>query len=231
MLPTGLALLTGLGIGVAIRTRKTVLPQGYSTSLEGTFQAQEESARMIAALAVVSLVLICLILHQRYSSSVLALIVMVNIPMALIGSVAALWIAGLPLSIASMIGFITLAGIAARNGILKTSHCINLALSQGVTLTPELVVRGSLERLTPVLMTALSAGFALLPLVWGAGEAGREILHPVAVTIFGGLVSSTLLDLVLTPLLLLRLGAAPVERLRAMRGMEPGNELLATHVY
>ena len=220
--------MTGLGIGVAIRTHKTMLPQGYSTSLEGTFQAQEESARMIAALAVVSLVLICLILHQRYSSSVLALIV---IPMALIGRVAALWIAGLPLSIASMIGFITLAGIAARNGILKTSHCINLALSQGVTLTPELVVRGSLERLTPVLMTALSAGFALLPLVWGAGEAGREILHPVAVTIFGGLVSSTLLDLVLTPLLLLRLGAAPVERLRAMRGMEPGNELLATHVY
>ncbi len=204
----------------------TPLPPGYSTSLEGSFQAQEEAARLISALALASLALIFLILHQRYRSAVLALIVMVNIPLALVGSVAALWLAGLPLSVASMIGFITLAGIAARNGILKISHCINLALDEGVPLGPELVVRGSLERLAPVLMTALSAALALLPLLWGAGEAGREILHPVAVTIFGGLISSTLLDLVLTPLLLLMLGDRALERLRAARN--DAGQLLGT---
>ena len=203
----------------------TPLPPGMTTSLEGTFKAQEEATRLISALALVSLALIFLILRQRYTSSVLALIVMVNIPLALIGSVAALTLAGLPLSVASMVGFITLAGISARNGILKTSHCINLALHEHMPFGPELVVRASLERLTPVLMTALSAGLALLPLLWGAGEAGREILHPVAVTIFGGLISATALDLVLTPVLLLMLGQAPIERLRAAHDKdapEPG---------
>ena len=195
----------------------TTLPPGYSTRLEGAFQAQEEATKLIGVLSLASLALIFVILQQRYRSGVLALIVMSNIPLALVGSVVALWIAGLPLSVASMIGFVTLAGIAARNGILKISHCINLALDEGRPLGPELVVRGSLERLTPVLMTALSAALALLPLLWGGGEAGREILHPVAVTIFGGLVSSTLLDLVLTPLLLLMFGTGAVERLRAAR--------------
>ena len=155
---------------------------------------------------------------------------MTNIPLALAGSVAALWIAGLPLSVASMVGFITLAGIAARNGILKISHCINLALDENKPLGPDLVVRGSLERLVPVLMTALSAALALLPLLWGANEAGREILHPVAVTIFGGLISSTLLDLVLTPLLLLMLGPSVVERLRATRS-DAGQPLGASSAY
>jgi HME family heavy-metal exporter len=155
------------------------------------------------------------VLYSRYRSSVLALIVMVNIPLALIGSVAALMIAEQPLSVASMIGFITLAGISARNGILKISHFINLALHEGEPFGRGLVVRGSLERMTPVLMTALAAGLALLPLLMGAGEPGREILHPVAVTIFGGLVSATLLDAILTPLLFLMLGGAPLARLIA----------------
>jgi HME family heavy-metal exporter len=136
-----------------------------------------------------------------------------NIPLALIGSVIALNIAAQPLSVASMIGFITLAGISARNGILKISHYINLALHQGERFGRALVVRGSLERLTPVLMTALSAGLALTPLLFGADEAGREILHPVAVTIFGGLLSATLLDTVLTPVLFLTFGKKPLERL------------------
>jgi HME family heavy-metal exporter len=138
-----------------------------------------------------------------------------TIPLALIGSVFALVVAGQPLSVASMIGFITLAGIAARNGILKVSHYINLALFEGETFGRALVTRGSLERLSPVLMTALCAGLALVPLLLGAGEPGREILHPVAVTIFGGLISSTLLDTLLTPVLFLRLGARPLTRLLA----------------
>jgi HME family heavy-metal exporter len=131
----------------------------------------------------------------------------------LIGSVIALWLAGQPLSVASMVGFITLAGIATRNGILKISHYINLALKEHVPFGPDLIVRGSLDRLTPVLMTALSAGFALMPLLLDAGSPGKEILHPVAVTIFGGLISATLLDAVLTPLLFLRFGERPLQRL------------------
>ncbi|MDN2583917.1 efflux RND transporter permease subunit [Aquibium sp. ELW1220] len=196
----------------------TEWPQGYVTALEGTFQAQEEASIRIGLLSLVSLVLIFVVLYSRYQSGVLALIVMGNIPLALIGSVIALNIADQPLSVASMIGFITLAGISARNGILKVSHYINLALYEGERFGNQLVVRGSLERLSPVLMTALSAGLALIPLLIGAGEPGREILHPVAVTIFGGLVSATLLDTFLTPVLFLAFGRKPLERILAGRG-------------
>ena len=106
-----------------------------------------------------------------------------------------------------------MTGIAARNGILKISHYINLALHEGLAFGPDLIIRGSLERLTPVLMTALAAGVALVPLMIGAGEPGKEILNPVAVTIFGGLISSTLLDTFLTPVLFLRYGRKSLERL------------------
>jgi HME family heavy-metal exporter len=170
---------------------------------------------MIGILSLVSLALIFTILYSRYRSAALAFIIMGNIPLALIGSVIALWYAGQPLSVASMIGFITLAGIAARNGILKISHYINLALHEGAPFGPALIVRGSLDRLTPVLMTALSAGMALLPLLIDPASPGKEILHPVAVTIFGGLISATMLDAVLTPLLFLRFGEKPLQRLLA----------------
>jgi HME family heavy-metal exporter len=199
----------------------TPLPSGYTVQLHGTFRAQEEAALVIGLLSLVSLALIFMVLYQRYHSAVLAAIVLMSIPLALIGSVVALALAGQPLSVASMIGFITLAGIAARNGILKVSHYINLALFEGERFGPALVVRGSLERLSPVLMTALCAGLALVPLLVGAGEPGREILHPVAVTIFGGLVSSTLLDTLLTPVLFLRLGAGPLARILAAREAAP----------
>jgi HME family heavy-metal exporter len=138
-----------------------------------------------------------------------------NVPLALVGAVAALWIAGQPLSVASLVGFVTLTGIATRNGILKVSHYLNLALLEGERWGLALVLRGSRERLAPVLMTALSAGLALLPLLVGADAPGKEILHPVAVTIFGGLVSATLLDTLLTPLLFHRFGRPALERLRA----------------
>jgi HME family heavy-metal exporter len=197
----------------------TPMPSGYSVALEGTFEAQEKAARLIGALSLVSLALIFLILYSRYRSAVLALVVMSIIPLALIGSVVALLVSGQPLSVASMVGFVTLAGITARNGILKISHCINLAVIDGMAFGRELVLRGSLERMTPVLMTALSAGLALLPLMWVPDAPGREILYPVAITIFGGLISATLLDLVLTPLLFLMLGEKPLARLAAERAM------------
>jgi HME family heavy-metal exporter len=120
-----------------------------------------------------------------------------------------------------MVGFITLAGISARNGILKVSHYLNLVLHEGERWGRPLILRGSEERVAPVLMTALSAGPALIPLLSGAGEPGREILHPVAVTIFGGLVSATLLDAVLTPLLFRRFGRPALDRLLAERDALP----------
>ena len=191
------------------------LPQGYFTQLGGQFQAQERATRLIGLLSLLSLAMISVVLYSRYGSAVLALIVMGNVPLALIGGVVALMIAGQPLSVASAVGFITLAGIATRNGILKISHYINLVLHEGERFGPAMVIRGTLERLTPVLMTALAAGIALLPLMIGMDEPGKEILSPVAVTIFGGLVSATLLDAFLTPTLFLLFGAKPLERLAA----------------
>jgi len=192
---------------------QTNLPRGYIVQLEGTFKAQEDATLVIGLLSLVSLALIFLVLYQRYQSAVLAGIILANIPLALIGSVLALWLAGQQFSVASMIGFITLAGITARNGILKVSHYINLVLFEGEKFGRDLVVRGSLERLAPVLMTALAAGLALIPLLFGAGEPGREILHPVAVTIFGGLISATLIDAFVTPLMFLRFGQKPLQRI------------------
>jgi CzcA family heavy metal efflux pump len=192
---------------------ETKLPTGNFISLEGQFQAQEQATRLIAGLSLVSLAMMFLVLYSRYQSVVLAGIVMANIPLALIGSVVAMWIAGVSLSVASMVGFITLAGIATRNGILKISHYINLCKFEGESFGQAMIVRGSLERLTPVLMTALVAAFALTPLLLAADAPGKEILHPVAVVIFGGLISSTLLDTLLTPVLFWRFGEKPLQRL------------------
>lgn len=200
----------------------TQLPAGMFARVEGQFKAQEDATKTIALLASIALALIFLVLYSRYKSFTLAAIVLTNIPLALIGSVAALWIADLSFSLASLIGFITLAGIAARNGILKISHFINLSLHEGEPFGQSLVLRGARERVRPVLMTALTAGLALIPLMIGADVAGREILHPLAVTIFGGLVSATLLDAVLTPLLFLKFGERALEKLKVDQAAEPG---------
>jgi HME family heavy-metal exporter len=197
------------------------LPTGTFISLEGQFQAQEQATTLIAGLSLVSLAMMFLVLYSRYQSVVLASIIMANIPLALIGSVVAMWLAGVQLSVASMVGFITLAGIATRNGILKISHYVNLCRFEGESFTQAMIVRGSLERLTPVLMTALVAAFALTPLLLAADAPGKEILHPVAVVIFGGLVSSTLLDSLLTPVLFWLFGRAPTERLLAEEAHTP----------
>lgn len=198
----------------------TQLPGGYFVSIEGQFQAQEQATRLIVGLSLVSLGLIFMVLYSRYQSGILALIIMGNIPFALIGSVIAMWIAGVSLSVASMVGFITLAGIATRNGILKVSHYINLCKFEGEKFGIPMIVRGSLERLTPVLMTALVAAFALTPLLLSADAPGKEILHPVAVVIFGGLISSTLLDTLITPLIFWMVGQKPLERILIKSGQD-----------
>jgi HME family heavy-metal exporter len=192
------------------------LPEGYFVTLGGQFQAQEEASRLIAALAAVSAALVFLVLYARYRSSGLALLVMANVPLALVGSVFALKLSGQPLSIAALVGFVTLAGIATRNGILKVGHWLDLMRVEGEPFGRALIVRGATERLVPVLMTALTAALALSPLLLEAEQPGTEILHPVAVVIFGGLVSSTLLDAFVTPVLFARFGARPAARLKTL---------------
>ncbi|MGE5452955.1 MAG: efflux RND transporter permease subunit [Acidobacteriota bacterium] len=189
------------------------LPEGYFTALEGQFQAQEQAAKLMALLAAISLVLIFMVLYSRYRSVAFTAIIMGNIPLALVGSVVALWLSGQPLSVAALVGFITLTGIATRNGILKISHYVNLCALEGEQFGQAMIVRGSLERLTPVLMTALVAAFALVPLMLTPNAPGKEVLHPVAVVIFGGLISSTLLDTLLTPVMFWLWGRKPLERL------------------
>ena len=198
----------------------TKLPEGYFVTIGGQFQAQEDASRLIGLLSLASLVLIFLILFSRYRSGVLATIIMANIPLALVGAVVGLWLSGQPLSVAALVGFITLAGIAIRNGIMKVSHYVNLCAFEGETFSDRMLVRGSLERLTPVLMTALVAALALAPLLFEADQPGTELLNPVAVVIFSGLVTCTILDAFLTPAMVKLFGRRPIERLVAESGSE-----------
>ena len=177
------------------------LPEGYFITLDGQFKAQEEASKVIGLLSIGSFLLMFAVLNNRYKSIRLSLMIMSNIPLAMVGAVIGLWISGQPLSIAALIGFITLAGISVRNGILKISHYLNLMQSEGELFSLAMIIRGSIERLSPVLMTALVTAFALAPLLFEAERPGTEILHPVAVVIFSGLISSTLLDTFLTPVM------------------------------
>ena len=177
------------------------LPEGYFITLDGQFKAQEEASKVIGLLSIGSFLLMFAVLTNRYKSIRLSLMIMSNIPLAMVGAVIGLWISGQPLSIAALIGFITLAGISVRNGILKISHYLNLMQSEGESFSLSMIIRGSIERLSPVLMTALVTAFALAPLLFEAERPGTEILHPVAVVIFSGLISSTLLDTFLTPVM------------------------------
>lgn len=189
------------------------LPPGYFVTLGGQFTAQEEASKLIGLLSLASLALIFGILYSRYRSISICAIVMTNIPLAMVGGVFGLWLSGQPLSIASLVGFVALAGISIRNDILKVSHYLNLMLFEGEQFSKEMIIRGSLERLSPVLMTASVTAFALLPLLFEASQPGTEVLHPVAVVIFFGLVSSTLLDAFLTPILFHRFGKKEAELL------------------
>lgn len=190
--------------GVVRRWEKVVnekvrLPEGYFFRFEGEFQAQQAAARQIALYFTLVLLVVTILLYGYFRSLSLALQVMLNIPLALMGGLALTWRLIDNISIATIVGFIAVGGVAARNGIMMLSHYLHLMKHEGEGFTPQMIVRGTLERLVPVLMTALSAGIALIPLLLAAHEPGKEILHPVAVVIVGGLVSSTLLDLMVTP--------------------------------
>ena len=147
---------------------------------------------------------------------------MLNIPFAFIGSVGTLYLTGTEFSVASLVGFISLTGIATRNGVLMISHYIHLMTEEGVPFGRELVIRGSQERVAPVLMTAFTASLALIPLALSAGEPGREILHPVALVVLGGLLTCTALDFFVTPTVFLRFGRKAAERLVELHRSERG---------
>jgi HME family heavy-metal exporter len=188
------------------------LPPGYFVQYSGQFESQQSASRVIGILFAVSLVGVFLVLYTMFRSVNLALQVMMALPMAFIGSVVALVITGQTLTVAAMVGFISLAGIASRNGILLLNHYLHLVQHEGEGWTREMIIRAGLERLAPVLMTALTSGIGLVPLVMAAGEPGKEILYPVATVILGGLISSTLLDFFVHPALFWLIGLKSAER-------------------
>ncbi len=181
-----------------VRSQVT-LPEGYFISYEGDFRAEQAAAKRIGILFAGILMVIVLLLWSYFRSLILAFQVLINLPLALMGSLVLTWWLVGNISIATLVGFIAVGGVAARNGIMMISHDLHLMKHEGEGFTYAMIERGTLERFVPVTMTALSAGIALIPFVIAMGEPGKEILSPVAICIVGGLVSSTLLDFAVTP--------------------------------
>ncbi|MBL7800698.1 MAG: efflux RND transporter permease subunit [Chitinophagales bacterium] len=193
-------------------TQKVKLPQGYFVQYGGQFESQKSASKLILFLSVFSVIGIFLVLYSHFKSTQITLQIMLNIPLALIGSVIAVLLTGGTFSVATMVGFITLTGIASRNGIMMISHYIHLMEHEGETFSKQMIIRGSLERLVPVLMTALVAALALIPLTLDAQASGKEILYPVAIVILGGLISSTLLDMIVTPVVFYTFGEKAMKK-------------------
>jgi CzcA family heavy metal efflux pump len=182
------------------------MPAGYRVEYGGQFESQQSASERLAILFVGVLAGLFMLLVLAFGRSRDAVIVMVNLPLALVGGVVGVFLAGGVLSIAAMIGFITLFGIATRNGIMLVSHIQHLMTEEGVTDFREAVERGAHERLIPILMTAMAAGLALIPLALGGGKPGSEIQTPMAIVILCGLTTSTLLNMFVVPTLYLRYG-------------------------
>jgi CzcA family heavy metal efflux pump len=189
----------------AVQT-KIKLPEGYFIEYGGQFEAEQEASKRLFVLGVIVILCIAMILWIVFKSMRDTLFIMLNLPLALIGGILGVFLSGGTLSIASLIGFITLFGVATRNGIMLISHIKHLMEKEGVKDFKEAVIRGSLERLSPILMTALCAGLALIPLALSGGKPGSEIQTPMAIVILCGLVSSTLLNMIVVPVLYYRFG-------------------------
>ena len=191
---------------------KVALPKGVFVSYEGEFQAQQEATKRITWMSLAVFTVIALLLFNYFKTAVFTVQVLADIPLALVGGVVFTWIALDNISIATLVGFIAVAGISARNSVMLISHYLHLMRHEGESFTRSMVERGTLERLVPVFMTALSAGIALVPLVLASEQPGKEILHPVAVVIVGGLVTSTFLGLGVTPAVFYAFGRRAAQR-------------------
>lgn len=186
--------------------RTVPLPQGYRVEYGGQFESEADASSQLLWLSLGVIVAIFFILASAFGSARDGLLIMVNLPLALIGGVAGVYVAGGVLSVASIVGFITLFGIATRNGIMLVSHIRHLQTHEGVTDFRTAVVHGATERVVPILMTALAAGLALVPIALSAGQPGSEIQAPMAMVIMFGLLSSTALNMVVVPVLYERFG-------------------------
>ncbi len=191
---------------VSTRLRQVSFPRGYDTKLLGEYQERQAAQRNLLLYAVAALIGILLLLRMAFGSWRLSTLTLLTLPMALVGGVLAAYIGGGVLSLGSLVGFFTVMGIAARNGILLINHYQHLEQHEGESFGPGLVLRGARERLSPILMTALATGLAVVPLVVAGQIPGHEIEHPLAVVILGGLFTSTLLNLFVVPSLYLRFG-------------------------
>ncbi|MEO2090258.1 MAG: efflux RND transporter permease subunit [Gemmataceae bacterium] len=180
-------------------TEKVTMPEGYFVEYGGQFESQKRATRLIAVLALLSVVGMFFVLIMLFPSARIVLQILNAIPTAFIGGVLALVITQQTLTVASLVGFISLGGIAVRNGILLVTHYMHLMKHEGEAFSEKMVLRGSLERLSPVLMTALTAGIGLIPLVVAGQQPGREILYPVATVILGGLITSTFCEFLIHP--------------------------------
>ncbi len=204
------------------------LPQGYFVEYGGQFESQQSATRLILILAGVSVVGMFVVLMVLFPSVRIVLQILNALPTAFIGGVMALVITQQDLTVASLVGFISLGGIAVRNGILLVTHYIHLMKEEGEEFTHEMVLRGSLERLAPVLMTALTAGIGLVPLVLGGQEPGREILYPVATVILGGLITSTFCEFLIHPGLFLKFSGKDAAEVARAHELEGNSEHLLT---
>ncbi len=193
-------------------SEKVAQPKNVFISYEGEFQAQQEATKRIAWMSIAVFVIIALLLFNYFKTAVFAVQILADIPLALVGGIVFTWLTLKNISIATLVGFIAVAGISARNSVMLLSHYLHLMRHEGEGFTREMIERGTLERLAPVFMTALSAGIALIPLVLAAEQPGKEILHPVAVVIVGGLVTSTFLGLGVTPAVFYTFGRKAAQR-------------------
>lgn len=198
--------VTGFTRELQSRLRRLPLPPGYSVEVSGDYESEQRSVRELLWIGLASMLGIFLLLFTDFRSGRLATLVLVNLPLALVGGIGAAFLFHVTLSLGAIVGFVTLFGITARNSIMLISHYRHLNEQEAVPFGRELVLRGSLDRLTPILMTALVTALALFPLVVGGAKAGQEIEHPMAVVIVGGLISSTALNLLLIPSFFLRWG-------------------------
>ncbi len=201
----------GMDVVGAVGNAKTALelqrlPTGVTLSFEGNYNSQKENSQRLALVFMLGIAMIFSVLYYAFKSIPIVLLIMTNIPTVLIGGMIGVWLTGGSVSLAHLVGFISLAGIVSRNGIMLIGRCLTLVQNERMPFVPETIVKATLDRVVPVLMTSLVAALALIPLILSGGDPGKEMLNPLAVVVFSGLISSTIISLFLTPALFYRFG-------------------------